>query len=296
VADSESQTVLTRYSDVSRVLSRVLVLNLLVAVAKIAYGYAVGAVSIASDGFHSLTDGASNVVALFAVRVARQPPDADHPYGHRKFETLASGGIFVFLLIVMMEVARTALVRFHRGGSPAITATSFVVMAITFAVNVIVVRYESAASRRLSSELLLADAMHTRSDLLTSLTVIAALAGTMLGYPILDPVAGLVVAAFIGKTGFEIAREASGILADHIVIAEDDLRAVVMSVPGVLGCHRIRTRGSTDHVFLDLHVWMDPATPLFDAHAKSHDVKDQLMTHYPQIADAVIHIEPPPQG
>jgi divalent metal cation (Fe/Co/Zn/Cd) transporter len=81
-----------------------------------------------------------------------------------------------------------------------------------------------------------------------------------------------------------------------MVIDEHDLRQVVLSVPGVLGCHQIRTRGPSDHVFLDLHVWMRPETPLSDAHARSHVVKDLLMERYPQIADAVIHIEPPPVG
>jgi divalent metal cation (Fe/Co/Zn/Cd) transporter len=80
------------------------------------------------------------------------------------------------------------------------------------------------------------------------------------------------------------------------VISEDDVRLVVQSVPTVLGCHRIRSRGSADHVFLDLHVWLDGATPLTDAHAVSHQVKDLLMERYPQIADAIIHIEPPPKG
>ena len=92
----------------------------------------------------------------------------------------------------------------------------------------------------------------------------------------------------------QIATTTTRILSDRIVISEGDLEAVVMSVPGVLGCHHIRTRGSADHVFLDLHVWLDGETPLKDAHALSHVVKDRLMARYPQIADAIIHIEPPP--
>jgi cation diffusion facilitator family transporter len=287
---------LTRYREVSAVLVRVLVLNVAVAAAKIAYGYLSGAVSILSDGFHSLTDSTSNVLALVGVHIARRPPDADHPYGHRKFETLASGAIFVFLGVVMIEVLLKAGQRLYWGGAPEITATSFIVMAVTAVVNVIVVRYEGGAARRLKSEVLFADAMHTKSDLLTSATVVAALVGAWLGWPILDPLAGLVVAAFIGKAGFAIARETSFILADRVVIGEDDLREVVMGVPGILGCHHIRTRGPMDHVFLDLHIWMDPDTPLREAHARSHVVKDALIQRYPQIADAVIHIEPPPQS
>jgi cation diffusion facilitator family transporter len=284
----------TRYRQVARVLTTVLVLNLLVAAAKIAFGYATGLVSILSDGFHSLTDSASNVMALVGVRVARKPPDEDHPYGHRKFETLAAGGIFVFLVLVMIEVGETSLARLRHPVDVSVDATGFLVMLVTVAVNVLVVIYEHREGRRLNSELLVADARHTRSDVLTSLTVLAALAGVALGYPLLDPIAGLVVAAFIGHTGYQVARDTSRILSDAIVIDERAVHEVVMSVPGVVGCHRIRTRGSLDHVFLDLHVWMPADTPLVDAHALSHVVKDRLMARFPEVADALIHIEPPP--
>jgi cation diffusion facilitator family transporter len=282
-----------RSREISAVLLRVLGLNLLVSLAKIFFGYASGSVAILSDGFHSLTDSASNVVALVGVRAAGKPPDEEHPYGHRKYETLASAGIFVFLAIVVLEVLRAAAARLG-GAPPAVTAASFAVMGGTAAVNLVVVGYETGAGRRLKSEVLLADARHTQSDLLTSLTVIAALIGARAGFPVLDPIAALVVAAFIGRAGYEIARDASRILSDSIVIAEEDLRAAVMSVARVVGCHQIRTRGAADHVFVDLHIWLDPATRLDVAHGVSHVVKDRLMQRYPQIADVIIHIEPPP--
>ena len=170
---------------VSRVLLRVLFLNLAVAGAKLALGYATGAVSIISDGFHSLTDSASNVMGLIGLRVARKPPDADHPYGHRKFETLAAAGIFVFLLLVVIEVVRTALDRLGGGEAPHVTALSFAVMIGDAG-------RQPAAScgtrpgqgRALKSELLLADAAHTQSDVWTSCAVLASLAAVRLGYPV----------------------------------------------------------------------------------------------------------------
>jgi cation diffusion facilitator family transporter len=287
----------TRYAQVSFVLTRVLVLNLVVAIAKIAFGYASGAISILSDGFHSLTDSASNVVGLVGIRAAGQPPDADHPYGHRKYETVAAAALALFLLLMFVEVLRNAFN--HLSGRTAphmISAASFVVMVGTIGVNLFVVSYESREAARLGSEVLLADAIQTRGDVWSSLTVIFALIGARLGWPILDPLAALVVAGFIGFAGYQIARATTRILSDRMVIAETDLEQVVLSVPGVLGCHQIRTRGSNDHVFLDLHVWLPPDMHLMDAHALSHVVKDRLMTRYPQIADAIIHIEPPPQA
>ena len=142
--------------------------------------------------------------------------------------------------------------------------------------------------------MLLADALQTRGDVWTSIAVIVALAGARAGVPILDPIAALVVAGFIGRALVQIAATTTRILSDRVVMSEADIERVVMNVPGVLGCHQIRTRGSADHVFLDFHVWLPPTMPLVDAHALSHVVKDRLMAKYPQIADAVIHLEPPP--
>jgi len=288
------QPIVDRYTAVARVLTRVLVLNLLVAVAKIALGLVTGAVSVLSDGFHSLTDSASNVVAMVGVRIARQPPDADHPYGHRKFETMASVGIVLFLLLVLVQILWAAFERLQTPAAPAVETLSFIVMGVTVIVNIAVVRYERQAGHRLSSEVLLADAHHTQSDLFTSLTVIAALVGVRLGHAWLDPAAALVVAAFIAHACWEIFQDTSRILGDSMVIDESRIRAVVQEVPEVLGCHHIRTRGSADHVFLDLHVWMDGRMSLDEAHRLSHVVKDRLMTRFPEIKDAVIHIEPPP--
>lgn len=278
----------------TRVLARVLVLNLAVAAAKLIFGYATGAVSIISDGFHSLTDSASNIIGIVGLRAARKPPDEDHPYGHRKFETLAAAGIFVFLAIVVVEVLRSVLGRLHGGQAPTIGGASFAVMLVTLAVNLGVVRYESARGRALKSELLLMDAAHTRSDVLTSCAVLISLAGVWAGFPVADAIGGLIVAIFIAHTGIQIAREMSAILADRAVMNEEDIRRVVMSIPDVVGCHQIRTRGSLDHTFLDLHLWCRGDNSLREAHRLSHIVKDRLIEEFPQIADAIIHIEPPP--
>ena len=195
----------SRYRAVSRVLAEVLVLNLAVAIAKIAYGYVSGAVSILSDGFHSLTDGLSNVAALVGVRLARKPPDEDHRYGHRKFETLAAVLIAAFLMLVLVEIGQAAIARLRGGDAATITPVAFVVMIGTVLVNLLVTTYERRRGRQLGSEVLLADAMHTQSDVYTSLTVIAALIGARLGFPLLDPIAAIVVMLFIARAGWQIA-------------------------------------------------------------------------------------------
>ena len=284
-----------RFGAVSAVLLKVLILNLAVAAAKLVLGFTAGAVSVVSDGVHSLTDALSNVAALVGVSVARRPPDRNHPYGHRKYETIAAAAIGGFLLVITIEILEAAWGRIRSGIAPAVTPMAFAVMGGTIAVNLLVTRYERRAGERLKSDVLLADAMHTQSDVWTSLTVIVALAASWLGYPALDSIAALVVVVFIGRAAWVILRSTSDVLSDHIVIPEAEVRRVVLSVPSVMGCHEIRTRGSRDFVFLDLHIWMAAATPLIDAHEISHVVKDRLMRHFPAIGDAVIHIEPPPR-
>src|SRR6185436_2137402 len=232
---------------------------------------------------------------LVGVRAARRPPDEDHPYGHRKYETVAAAGVTAGLLLVMLEILRNAFNHLTgRSAPPDISTAGFLIMLVTVAINLWVVRYESGEARRLNSEVLLADALQTRGDVWTSFAVIVALAGARAGVPILDPIAALVVAGFIGRALVQIAATTTRILSDRVVMSEADIEGVVLSVPGVLGCHQIRTRGSADHVFVDFHVWLPASMPLVEAHTIAHAVKDRLMTKFPQIADAVIHLEPPP--
>jgi cation diffusion facilitator family transporter len=207
---------------------------------------------------------------------------------------MASIGILLFLLLALFEILETAIGRLRTGGAPEVSPGAFAVMGATLVVNIAVAAYERRAARRLQSEVLLADSHHTTSDVLTSCTVIVALLGVWAGYPAADGWAALVVAVFIGRACWEIFSDTSRTLGDRIAIGEAEVREVVCGVPGVLGCHHIRSRGSADHVFLDLHVWLAPDMPLIDAHALSHVVKDRVMEHFPQIKDAVIHIEPPP--
>jgi cation diffusion facilitator family transporter len=207
---------------------------------------------------------------------------------------MASVGILIFLIAVMVQVLRAAVDRLIHGGMPRVFPEGIGLMTVTLIINIAVVSYEMRAGRRLNSELLKADAKHTRSDVLSSVAVLGALIGVWSGHPIFDPMAALLVAGFIGHACWSIAQDASRILSDEIVIAEEDVRTVVQSVPDVIGCEKIRTRGPADHVFLDLHLWLDGRMPLADAHATSHVVKDRLMARFPELADVVIHIEPPP--
>jgi len=278
---------------VRRVLLVTLVLNTLVAAAKIAYGYLGRSVGITADGFHSLFDGASNVIGLVALWIAAHPPDADHPYGHRKYETLSTIAVSVMMLMTSLEILKRALASLRAELAPPETgAAAFAVMGGTLVVNLFVSRYEERMGEALGSDFLKADARHTRSDVYTTVSVMGGLVGVRLGWPLLDPLVALFITGVIARMGFGILRNASEILVDAGVIEDERIRGIVLGVEGVRGCHRIRTRGRPDAVHVDLHVFVDGETRTDVAHEIVHAVIARLREVLPEVVDVVVHVEP----
>lgn len=282
----------SRLRSVRRTLAAILGLNLAVAVAKLAVGWWVGSLSMVADGFHSLTDSASNVVGLVGISLAARPPDEDHPYGHWKFETLAAFGIGVLLTMTAWEVLRGAIERLTEGGSPEATPEAFTVMAVTIVVNFAVATYERRRGEELASQVLVADSAHTRSDVYASLAVVASLLAVRLGYPQVDLVAALLITVAIGRAAFQILRQSVEKLLDPAVLPPDRVRQVALAVPGVLGVHKVRTREGPDGGHADLHVQVRPDLRLDEAHVIGHLVADRLRQEL-GLQDVVTHVEPP---
>lgn len=277
---------------VSRVLWITFFLNEAVALAKLAVGYATGSVGMVSDGFHSLFDGVSNIAGLIGIHIAAMPPDREHPYGHRKFESLFTGFVGLMIFGTCFEVLRKALAALSGETHTEANMASFLVMAVTITVNILVMRYEAQKGRELGSEFLLVDAKHTKSDLITSAGVLAGLAFTRLGFERADAIAGLVVALFIAKIGFEILRSSAEVLLDTVQVDSDLICKAVLSVNGVQGCHDIRSRGSRGHIALDLHIQLPAEMSLITAHEKTHEVKKAILKALPEVCDVVLHTEP----
>ncbi len=277
---------------VRRVLQGVLVCNLIVGVAKLIVGWATGMISMVADGFHSITDSASNVVGLVGIAVGTRPPDSDHPYGHRKFETLATLAIGGLLAITALEVLRSLWQRLREGGTPEATRLGFAVVLVTLAINLVVTLYERRRGVSLGSDLLLADAAHTRSDVLTSLAVLASLIATRLGYPQLDVVAALVITGFIGWAAYSILRESGVLLADTAVVPASRIADVALAVEGVESVHKIRSRGRPETGHADLHVQVRGDLRIDEAHAIGHRVAAALRSEL-GFRDVLVHVEPP---
>ena len=285
-----------RYRSIRSVLWAVLALNLTVALAKLVYGIMIHTAAMEDDGFHSLFDGASTVIGLVGMWFAARPADADHPYGHGKYETFAAALIGILLIFAGYTVGRGAVDGLSGRGLPTeVTTISFVIMLSTLAVNILVTTWERRAGRRLGSEVLVADASHTLSDVLVSIGVIISLVLVRLGWEQADGIVALIVAAVILRTAWGILRGVLHTLGDAARLPADAVAAVASGVEDVVGCHGVRTRGPESQVYVDLHVQVAPGTTVERGHAIGHGVEDALRRAYGQITDVVVHVEPAPE-
>ncbi len=281
------------YNQIKRILIWILVLNWAVAGAKILYGLLTHCASMTADGFHSLADGASNIVGLIGISLASQPRDADHPYGHKKYETFFSLCIAGLLAIVCLNLIEEGIRRLYHPVIPQIDAISFIVMVVTLSVNLLVMKYEFKKGKLLQSDILVSDSMHTRADILTSLSVIVTLVMIKLGYPILDPIVTIIIALFIARAAFRIVQQSSRVLCDTAVIVDvKRIVDIVLSIEGVKTCHKIRTRGRPDDIYIDLHVQVNPGMHIDKAHKISYMIEETIKKNIPGVTDVVVHMEP----
>ena len=278
---------------VRRVLWLVLAFNLAVTAVKIGLGLYTGALAVVADGFHSLVDSTSNLVGLLGVWVAARPADANHPYGHQKFEAIATLGIGGLLLIAAFEIGRGAVVRLLGSAEIArVSPTAIGLMALTFVVNVGITLYEARASRRLNSLVLAADAANTRADLFVTLSVIGALIGTRLGLAWLDPLVAGAVVLLLFRAAFDILRSTSGVLTDQAVADPSVVGNIAQSVPGVTAVSAVRSRGRDDAAHVDLNIRVNPAMDANQAHSVASEVEHRIAEAMPGVVDTVVHIEP----
>ncbi|TAJ09848.1 MAG: cation transporter [Nitrospirae bacterium] len=281
-----------RTREVRWVLWAVLGLNLLVALAKLLYGVVTASLGMQADGFHSLFDGVSNIVGLTGLWLAAAPPDEVHPYGHKKYETLAAASIGAMLLGTCVYLLWTSYAHWQGSVQPQVTRASFAIMLATMAINYGVMRWERGKGQALRSEILVADSHHTGSDLLTSCSVLAGLVAVKLGYPAMDPIVAVVIAAIIAKTALSVLAETSQSLTDQARLDPEQVRAVVLRNAGVLDCHKIRTRGLPHHIFVDLSVHVPAVMTVGDSHDLAHRVEEAIKERFDGVAEVIVHVEP----
>lgn len=272
------------------VLSVVLGLNLLVAAVKTFVALRTGSLSVTADTFHSVLDAANNVLGLVILRAATAPPDEDHPWGHAKFETVAAFFVAGLLFVTAFEILQSAVGRLFSPSAISVDPLSVGLLAGTVAVNVGVTVWEGWQGRVLGSELLRADAAHTRADVLVSAAVLAGLGLSRLGIEAADPAIAAAVAGFIAFTGWRIFQRTLPVLTDRAVFTSAQIRAIVEAVPGVRNVHDIRSRGRPGEAYVQMHLVVEPEDVL-RAHAITEEIEQALETKL-GVREAVIHVEP----
>jgi len=283
------------YSRIRQVLIFVLVLNWIVAIAKIIYGLTSRCTSMTADGFHSLSDGTSNIVGLIGIHFACQPTDYDHPYGHKKYETFFSLGIALLLFLVCLNLFQEGIKRLYHPVVPQVDFNSFIVMIITLGVNFWVMNYEYKKGVLLKSDILTLDSMHTKADIFTSLSVIITLIAIKLrpGYRFIDPAVTIMISLFIAKSAYDIVKQSSAVLCDTAAILDvKKITDIVLGIKGVNACHKIRTRGRPDDIYIDLHVQVNPDMHIDNAHKISYTIEEAIKNAIPEVTDVVVHMEP----
>jgi cation diffusion facilitator family transporter len=243
-----------------------------------------------------LIDGSSNIIALVGIWVAHRPPDAEHPYGHRKFESMAALAIAAFLFFACFEILTSAVEHFRGGRTVEQTPAIYVVAVVTLLINLFVTNYERREGRRLHSDVLLADASHTASDVWATLLVLFSFVCARLGWQVVDGVAALVIAGVIARAGWMIMQHTMPTLADAALIPAAEVIPLAEGVAGVRECHDVRSRGVYDEVLVDLHILVDPRIPIAEAHEIGHRVEEAVRGRWPEVREVLVHVEPDEAG
>jgi cation diffusion facilitator family transporter len=283
----------TELRDVRRirwVLISTMLLNFLATAIKLAAGLATGALSVVADGLDSLFDGISNLVGLVGLNVASKPPDSDHPYGHRKFETIAALSIAFLLFLTSWQLLQTAWERWWSDEVPQINAWTIVAVVASMLVQGGTSLFELREGRRLKSEVLVADALHTRASILISLSVLGGLLLVGMGYPKADPLLAAFVALMIAKIGVDILRETLPVLVDQAAFDPSQIADIVDEVGGIESFHRVRSRGAAGSAAIDLHVRISAEKTVREANAIADEVRRRLLA-LDGVSDVTIHIE-----
>jgi cation diffusion facilitator family transporter len=280
-------------TEVRKVLIITLLLNVFVMGLKVLVGHWTGSLSLLADALHSVTDSANNVLGLVAIKFSSPLPDREHPYGHNKFEALGALGIAAFLGIACFEIVQGAVERILKGGEPVkVSPSELWLLLIVLGINIFVAFYERNVGKRVGSSILIADATHTMSDVWVTISVIGGLIGVWLGYQWLDVALAFPVALLVFWSGWSVLTENLPWLVDQMAIAPETIHTIAVSVPGVLNCHDIASRGVIGRqVFIEMHLIVD-APDVETAHNITEEVEKQLEQRFHPVR-ILIHVEPP---
>ncbi len=278
---------------VQQVLLIALAVNVSMTVLKLVIGLLTGSLAVLADAMHSATDGLSSLLGLFTNGLSDPRPDRDHPYGHDKYEGLGALAIAGFILFTAFEILKSAIERISSGLPPLrLDGRELLLLLIVLGFNLLLAGFERSQGKRLGSQLLLADAKHTTSDIWTTVVVLLGLGGVLL-FRInwLDVAMAVPLCLMLLRACWQVLTSNLPWLVDQIAIAPEAIHEVAMAVPGVLNVHDIASRGVLgQQVFIELHMVVD-ANDLPTAHRITELVEEHLEARFGAVR-CTIHLEP----
>ena len=279
-------------AQVRRVFIGLLVANLAVVGVKVAVGFASGSLAVLGGAVDSCVDALNNVLALIVVRVAAKEPDEDHPYGHGKFETLGALAIVGFLSITCFELVREGVNHLVSGAHRVdVSDSQLALLLLILGVNVVISWYERRRGTKLGSELLVADAAHTRADALITVAVITGILLTRRGWWWIDSAVAIVVALAIVFVAYRILARTVPVLVDQRAIPTSAIEQTAQAVPGVKNVYRIRSRGPSDLRYAEVTIAVDGQANVESAHAIADQVEERLKRDL-RLHEVTVHVEP----
>ena len=279
----------------SRVTYVAALVNLLLSAIKIGFGIVGQSAALIADGIHSLSDLLSDVFVLIAVKLGSREADYDHPYGHRRFETMATVLLGVGLIVIAGGIAVDVTERILRPENLLVPAVeTLAVAAISILANEWLFQYTKRVAKRTRSKLLLANAWHHRSDAISSIVVLFGITAVLFGYPYADAIAAVIVALMVAKIGFSLVLDSIRELVDTSLPVKsiDEIRNAILETDGVQGIHLLRTRKMGEDALVDAHIVVNPRISVSEGHMIGDKVKDHVIERFEDVMDVLVHIDP----
>ena len=288
-------TIEQRKQETSRITLWGVAVNFVLAVIKTIGGIVGQSQALLADGIHSLSDLASDAMVLVAVRHAGEDADEDHPYGHGRYETLATVALGILLMGVAVGIAYDAILRLERPEEIAIPAPFTLIIAlISILSNEGLYHATRAVAKKIRSPLLDANAWHHRSDAVSSIVVLIGIGATYIGYPLLDAIAAILVALMIGKIGLDLSRQSVQELVDTALEPEmvEAIKNTILDIEDVRELHLLRSRRMGHNALVDVHIQVSPKLSVSEGHHISESVEQALIDKFDEINDVTVHIDP----
>lgn len=268
--------------------------NVVLTTLQVVIGVLAASQALIADGLHSLSDLVADFVVLLAVHHSRKAPDDDHHYGHQRYENAASLVLGGLLLAVGVGMVVSAVHKLQAPDAiPTVHQTALWVALGALVAKEALFRYMLAVAERVRSSLLVANAWHARSDAASSLVVAVGIGGNLLGYPLLDPIAALVVGLMVGRMGWSFTWNALHDLTDRAANEEQiaAIAADIAATPGVLGMHALKTRKTGDMILADVHLEIDGSLSVAEGHEIAEETRRKVMARHP-VLDLLVHVDP----